>query len=56
MDSMKNLCAFCHYSRMRTEICGIYCTGGFTNDDGDCDKFIDYTDAKDRQSNEEGKR
>lgn len=43
MDSKKyNPCAFCHYARMRKDICGIYCTGGFVKRDGSCEHFLDY--------------
>lgn len=43
---MAVVCAWCYYSRMRTDICGIYCTGGFSNDNGECDKFLDYEETK----------
>lgn len=35
-------CVACHFARMRTDICGIYCTGGFVKPDGTCDKFKPY--------------
>lgn len=37
----KKICAWCYYARMKTDICGIYCTGGFENPDGTCDHFRD---------------
>lgn len=37
----KKICAWCWYARMKRDICGIYCTGGFTNEDGSCDHFLD---------------
>ena len=37
----KKICAWCYYARMRRDICGIYCTGGFENPDGSCDHFLD---------------
>ena len=49
MDSKKyNPCVFCHYARMRKEICGIYCTGGFVKQDGSCEHFADYKEPKQR--------
>lgn len=33
------LCVLCHYARMREDICGIYCTGGFVEQDGTCRHF-----------------
>lgn len=44
----ETLCAFCYYARMRTDICGIYCTGGFLAKDGKCDHFEDYDERKRR--------
>ena len=35
------LCIDCYYARMRTDICGIYCTGGFVVD-GKCERFKPY--------------
>ena len=32
-------CVHCYYARMRTDICGIYCTGVFVKTDGTCEKF-----------------
>ena len=37
----EKLCLDCHYARMRTDICGIYCTGGLVKD-GKCEKFKPY--------------
>jgi len=37
----KKICAWCWYARMKRDICGIYCTGGFENPDGSCDHFLD---------------
>lgn len=34
------LCVLCHYARMREDICGIYCTGGFIEQDGTCRHFV----------------
>lgn len=31
----------CYYARMRTDICGIYCTRGFV-EDGKCERFREY--------------
>ena len=36
------LCVHCYYARMRTDICGIYCTRGFVKHDGTCDQFKLY--------------
>ena len=44
----KQPCAWCYYARMRTDICGIYCTGGFSNPDGQCEHFKDYDEWKGR--------
>ena len=41
MKEEKKICAWCWYARMKREICGIYCTGGFENPDGSCDHFLD---------------
>lgn len=46
MADQKAICAWCYYARMRRNICGIYCTGGFTNADGTCDHFKDYLEMK----------
>lgn len=48
MDSKKyNICIFCHYARMRKDICGIYCAGEFgKKPDGTCDYFRDYKRRK----------
>lgn len=35
------LCVSCYYARMRTDICGIYCTRGFV-EDGKCERFQEY--------------
>ena len=42
------LCISCYYARMRTDICGIYCTKGFVKD-GKCDMFLDYEEKKRRK-------
>lgn len=39
------LCAICHYARMRTDICGIYCTKGFVKD-GKCEMFLEHGKRK----------
>ena len=41
MDSKKSdICVFCHYARMKKDICGIYCAGSFRKKpDGTCDHF-----------------
>ena len=46
MVDNKAICAWCYYARMRQDICGIYCTGGFTNEDGSCNHFEDYDEVK----------
>lgn len=49
MKKDKRICAWCYYARMRKDICGIYCTGGFENPDGTCDYFLDsHTPPKKR--------
>ena len=40
------LCVFCYYARMRTDICGIYCTKGFVVD-GKCERFREYKSIED---------
>ena len=42
----KKPCVFCYYARMKRDICGIYCTGGFENPDGTCEHFKDYHEHK----------
>lgn len=39
------LCVLCHYARMREDICGIYCTGGFVEKDGTCRHFAPVEEA-----------
>lgn len=46
MESKKKICAWCYFARMRRDICGIYCTGGFENLDGTCEYFKDYQEHK----------
>lgn len=41
MTEEKKICAWCWHARMKRDICGIYCTGGFENPDGTCDHFLD---------------
>lgn len=38
----ENPCVFCRYARMKKNICGIYCTGGFVKQDGSCEHFKPY--------------
>lgn len=33
-------CVFCWYARMREDIRGIYCTGGFQEENGSCRWFV----------------
>lgn len=42
----EKICAWCHYARMRKDICGTYCTGGFANPDGTCTRFKDSRTKK----------
>ena len=48
MNSKKNEgCVFCHFARMRRDICGIYCVGKFAKEpDGTCKRFIHCHDRK----------
>lgn len=39
--AMNELCVSCHFARMRDDICGIYCTGGFVESDGKCRHYKD---------------
>ena len=39
--SKRAVCPWCWYARDREDICGVYCTGGFENEDGTCDRFVD---------------
>lgn len=50
MDLKKyDICVFCHYARMRNDICGIYCVGSYwKKQDGTCDHFEDYAEHKKR--------
>ena len=45
----KKICAWCFYARMKKDICGIYCTGGFENPDGTCDHFRDSHERRKRK-------
>ena len=38
---MNELCVSCHYARMRDDVCGIYCTGGFVENNGKCKHYKD---------------
>lgn len=42
MGSKDNPCVTCYYARMRRDICGIYCTGGFEKEDGKCDHYDNW--------------
>jgi len=42
---MNKLCVFCHYARMRDDICGIYCTGGFVESNGKCKHYKDCEES-----------
>lgn len=42
---MANPCVTCHYARMRRDICGIYCTGGFAHD-GKCEHYKNWREVK----------
>lgn len=53
-DKKQSVCAWCYYARMRTDICGIYCTGGFVNEDGCCDRYLSYDEYKKRKRKKEG--
>lgn len=40
-------CALCDHARMREDICGIYCVGGFWKQpDGSCDHYVDYLEKR----------
>lgn len=39
------LCVSCYYARMRTDICGIYCTRGFV-ENGRCKRFKPYRERR----------
>ena len=53
MDSKKSdICVFCHYARMKKDICGIYCAGAFwKKPDGTCDHFEDYKEHRKKRKN-----
>lgn len=42
---MNELCVSCHYARMRDDVCGIYCTGGFVENNGKCKHYKDCEEA-----------
>lgn len=42
---MNKLCVSCHYARMRDDVCGIYCTGGFVESNGKCKHYKDCEEA-----------
>ena len=46
-----NPCVFCYYARMRTDICGIYCTGGFQSEAGKCKRFKPWNSSETEGSN-----
>lgn len=43
------VCPWCWYARTKADICGVYCTGGFQNKDGSCERFLDYYEEKKRR-------
>ena len=45
-DEQVKLCINCWFARMRDDICGIYCTGGFVKPDGTCDLFREYEEGE----------
>lgn len=46
----EKLCVNCYHARMRTDICGIYCTTGFVRN-GHCEMFLDYDKSKKKGGN-----
>lgn len=42
------MCAWCVYARDREDICGTYCTGGFDNKDGTCDRYKGYGETEEQ--------
>lgn len=42
---MNELCVSCHYARMRDDVCGIYCTGGFVESNGKCKHYKNCEEA-----------
>lgn len=51
-EAKYNICISCHYARMRRDICGIYCTGGFAKEDGQCEHYKNYKDRRKEKRNE----
>lgn len=43
---MDNPCVSCRYAKMRRDICGIYCTGGFLAKDGECDHYENWRERR----------
>ena len=50
MDSRKSdICVFCYFTRMKKDICGIYCAGEFwKKTDGTCEHFKGYAEHRKR--------
>lgn len=48
MDEERKPCVWCWYARDREDIAGVYCTKGFENKDGTCERFLDYEDVRDK--------
>lgn len=46
MTKQANPCVSCYYARMKKDVCGIYCTGGFATKDGKCDRWKFYKERK----------
>lgn len=46
----ERICAWCYYARMRTDICGIYCTGGFENQNGTCAHYKSWQEYKNERN------
>lgn len=48
---MTNPCVTCHYARMRRDICGIYCTGGFAHN-GKCEHYENWKERRKQKRHE----
>lgn len=48
----KRLCVLCEYAKDRVDIAGVYCTGGFVNEDFTCEHFKKFLTEEERKEND----
>ena len=48
MKKGKAFCPWCELSWVQDDICGVYCTAGFDNADGNCKHYSEYIEEDER--------